>query len=72
MKEYIINLFWDEEAFVWVATNDDIPIVLESGSLDLLIERVRTATPELLELNGHDIEIPMLRFHAERLMQAIS
>jgi len=52
MKEYLINLFWDEEASVWVATNDEIPIALESGSLDLLMERVRIATPELLELNG--------------------
>ncbi|MCL1895647.1 MAG: DUF1902 domain-containing protein [Clostridiales bacterium] len=48
----MINLFWDEEASVWVATNDEIPIALESGSLDLLMERVRIATPELLELNG--------------------
>ena len=72
MKEYVINLFWDEEAFVWVAENEDIPIILESGSLDLLIERVRIATPELLQLNNSGNEMPMLRFQAERLMKAIS
>ena len=50
--EYIINLTWDNEADVWVATSDDIPgLVLESGSFDALLERVRFAVPELLELN---------------------
>lgn len=50
--EYIINLNWDNEAGVWVATSDDIPgLVLESGSFDALLERVRFAVPELLELN---------------------
>ena len=72
MKEYVINLFWDEEASVWGAINDQIPITLESGSLDLLIERVRSAVPELLELNGLSEEVTMLRFQAERLMKAIS
>ncbi|HBU11251.1 MAG TPA: antitoxin HicB [Clostridiales bacterium] len=51
--EYIVNLIWDDEATVWVASSDDIPgLVLESGSLDALIERVRFAIPELLSLNG--------------------
>jgi hypothetical protein len=52
MPEYVINLSWDEEAAVWIATGGDIPgLVLESGSLDALIERVRFAAPELLSLN---------------------
>ncbi len=50
--EYIINLFWDNEAGVWIATSDDISgLVLESNSLDALIEKVKIAVPELLELN---------------------
>ena len=50
--EYNVNFTWDEEACVWVAQSDDIPgLVLESGSLDALIERVRFAAPELIELN---------------------
>jgi len=53
MIKYNVLLTWDEEASVWVAENDDIPIALEADSLDKLIERVRIATPELLELNGH-------------------
>ena len=46
--EYNVNFTWDEEACVWIAQSDDIPgLVLESGSLDALIERVRFAAPEL-------------------------
>ena len=53
MSEYIINLMWDNEAAVWIATSQNIPgLVLESGSLDALIERVHFAAPELLAANG--------------------
>ena len=46
---YTVNLLWDSEASVWVATSEDIRgLVLESGSLDVLIERVRMAAPEVL------------------------
>lgn len=54
-KEYIVNLNWDDDAAVWVATSEDIPgLVLESGSLDALMERARFAIPELLSLNNTD------------------
>ena len=44
--------FWDDEACVWVATSKDVPgLVLEHGSFDALVEKVRIASPELLELN---------------------
>ena len=50
--EYTIKLSWDNEAGVWIATSDDIPgLVLESGSFDALLERVRFAVPELLSIN---------------------
>ena len=50
--EYKVNFTWDDEASVWIAQSDDIPgLVLEGGSLDALIERVRFAAPELIELN---------------------
>ncbi len=50
--EYKVHFTWDEEADVWIAQSDDIPgLVLEGGSLDALIERVRFAAPELIELN---------------------
>ena len=50
--KYNVKLTWDNEANVWVATSDDIPgLVLESNSYDALIEKVKIASPELLELN---------------------
>jgi len=62
MTEYIVLLTWDDEASVWVAENDDIPIALESPSLDTLMERVKLATPELLELNDKNHGDIALRF----------
>ena len=55
MKTYTVNIIWDPEAEVWVATSGDIGgLVLESGSLDALIEKIKYAVPELLELNMGD------------------
>ncbi len=54
-----VNFTWDEEALVWIATSEDVPgLVLESGSFDALIEKVKVAIPELLELN----KMPPIRF----------
>ena len=65
---YTVNLLWDSESDVWVATSDDIiGLVLESGSLDALIERVRRIAPELLELNHQSIEHAKILFKSERL-----
>jgi len=66
MEEYTITITFDEEAAVWYALNDDIPIALESDSFDVLIERVKLAVPELLELNGKNHENTVLHFSMER------
>ena len=56
--EYIINLTWDNEACVWIATSADIPgLVLESGSFDALLE--------LLSLNAYS-EPLSISFISER------
>ena len=47
-----INIFWDEEAHVWVAIGEGIGLALESGSYDALIQRVRYAAPEMAAENG--------------------
>ena len=65
MNEYTIALFWDAEADVWIAENDDIPMALESASLDDLMERVKNATPELLEINGKNHNNISLHFKME-------
>ena len=72
MNDYEIALIWDDKANVWVAQNDDIPIALENGSLDLLMERVRIAVPEILELNGKSHEDVYLNFTTKRRAKAIA
>lgn len=65
--ELLIRLTWNPEAQVWTAESDDVPgLVLESGSFDALIERVRFAVPELLELNGAVPAPVQLRMVSER------
>lgn len=69
---YTVNLTWDDEAAVWVATSDDIPgLVLESGSFDALLERVRFAAPELIELNrsGTPATLTFLSQRCERITE---
>ena len=51
--DYRIQLVWDDEASVWIATSKDVPgLVLEGASLNQLLNRVRLAVPEMLEMNG--------------------
>ena len=65
--EYIVNLIFDEEAAVWVATSQDIPgLVLESGSFDALLERVKVAAPELLALDAAKSAPLTLNFLSQR------
>lgn len=53
ITECQVNLEYDDEAKVWLATSKDIVgLVLESESLDKLIGKVLNATPELVELNN--------------------
>jgi hypothetical protein len=71
MPEHAVDIIWDSEAAVWVATSKSVAgLALESGSLDALIERVRNAIPELLELNGAmPAEAGFVRFRCERREQ---
>ena len=64
---YNVQMTWDGEAAVWVATSDDVPgLALESGSFDALIERVKYAVPELMELNKRGDSSYNLNFLAHR------
>jgi len=67
MNDYVVLLTWDEEAQVWYCTSEDIPgLILESGSLDVLVERARHAASELLAIMGQDSVNASLSFKAER------
>ena len=64
----IVRLVWDNEANVWITESSDIPgLFLESPSFDTLIERVRRAAPEMLELNRGYIGPVNLLFESERI-----
>jgi hypothetical protein len=50
---YRIEVIWDNEASVWVATSKDVPgLILESGFFTALLERVKNVIPELIEVNA--------------------
>jgi len=66
--ECIVKMIWDDDAHVWVAVADDIPLSLEGGSYDALIERVKIAAPEILEMNSKPFKPLRLRFLSERLV----
>ena len=67
---YTVVLSWDSKASVWVATSEDIKgLVLESGSLDVLIERVRMAVPDLLKLNNQPLEHAKIVFLTEKVLE---
>jgi len=68
IMEYNIVFLWDDEASVWIAESEDLPgLILESDSFDTLVENVKKAVPELLELSGKDHSQVRLHFKAERL-----
>lgn len=50
---YEVLAQWDTEAGVWVAESVDVPgLVAEANSPNVLVQKLRTLIPELLELNG--------------------
>ena len=68
----VVKLVWDSEVDVWITESSDIPgLLLESPSFDTLIERVRMAAPEMLELNRGYVGPVSLIFVAERVETAL-
>jgi len=68
MAEYIINFAWDDEAGVWTAICNELPLALESNSFDALIEKVKVVAVEIHELNHKDVQVPNFLIQAERLV----
>jgi len=66
----IVKLIWDENEKFWYSKSLDerFGLTLESGSLDVLIERVKLAVPEMLGLSGYTGEIELM-FGIERLIK---
>ena len=49
---FTITAFWDNEASVWVAVNDELGIATSAESLDVLRKKIHVMIPEAIELNG--------------------
>ena len=59
---YDINVNWDEQAGVWYAICDEIPLATESDSFESLIKRTKIIAREMLEINGKLKDADSLRF----------
>ena len=68
-----IKLIWSEEEKFWHSESLDerFGLTLESGSLDVLIERVKMAVPEMYSMIGYKGEIS-LQFELERTDKIVS
>jgi hypothetical protein len=61
-------MVWDSETKLWhTITGSPLRLVLESDSFDVLVERVRLAAPEMLELNRNYKGPIKLIFEIERV-----
>ncbi|MBF0137121.1 MAG: DUF1902 domain-containing protein [Magnetococcus sp. DMHC-1] len=70
-----VSAIWDENAHVWVVQSDDVPgLITEAATLELLVLKLETMIPELLELNGVPFEqresVP-LRISSERMISLL-
>ena len=65
-QDYKIDAQWDDEARVWIATSADAPgMVVEAPSWAQMIEEVRLALPDLLDLDERATRQISLTFKAE-------
>lgn len=63
-----VKLVWDSETDRWYTETADVPgLILESDSFDSLVDSVRLAAPEMLELNCGYVGPIYLSFEAERV-----
>lgn len=61
---YEIKAMWDSEAGMWVASSDEVSgLCTEAETMELLIEKLKTIVPELLQANGVIFSPHQLAFH---------
>ena len=73
--DFFIKMVWDSEVKRWAAIGSPgMGLVLESESFDLLVERVKLAAPEMIELNFNYKGPINLYFNTERVehLEAVS
>ncbi|MCL2223115.1 MAG: DUF1902 domain-containing protein [Oscillospiraceae bacterium] len=73
--DFVVKMTWDNDARRWAAIGSPgMGLVLESDSFDELLERVKLAAPEMIELNFNYTGPINLYFISERVehMEAVS
>jgi hypothetical protein len=66
MKICVVKMVWDDDIW-YTKADEELGLVLESNSFDKLVERVRVAIPEMLELNcGYSGDVQIV-FVTERV-----
>jgi predicted RNase H-like HicB family nuclease len=73
-KQLNVDIMWDKEALVWIATSDDVPgLATEHHSFDALVEKLKVMIPELLEANGQTLsEGTPIPFHIHSELDSIA
>lgn len=65
-RSLTIDARFDPEAGIWLATSADLPgLVVEADTWPAMIDEVRLAIPDLLELSGQSSDKVSLTFKAE-------
>lgn len=72
-RSLTIDARFDPEAGIWLATSADLPgLVVEADTWPAMIDEVRLAVPELLELSGQNPDKLSLTFKAEEHLELAS
>jgi hypothetical protein len=72
-RSLTIDARFDPEAGVWLATSADLPgLVVEADTWPAMIDEVRLAVPDLLELSGQSADKVSLTFRAEEHLDLAS
>ena len=73
MRTYTVKMIWDEGCW-HTSTDSPLCLTLNSESYDDLVARVKTAAPEMIELNtgySGDIQLVFVSERAEILSEAV-
>lgn len=70
--KYTVDVIYDSEASVWIATSKDIKeLIFEADTYEKLESKVMLALPELLELNNYP-KASIISFKSERELRLIA
>jgi hypothetical protein len=59
MESIVVKAEYDDEARVWVASNDQLGLATEAETIDVLTYKLQQMIPELVTLNKIDLPRPI-------------